>query len=77
MKRGDAIRAILEYEGFPPTHDGLLDALNKYAGDSVVPGICVECGATGHECEPDAHDNYCDECGENRVKSLLVLCNLI
>ena len=41
--------------------------------DSVVPGICTKCNATVRDCEPDAERNWCPNCGENAVKSCLVL----
>lgn len=43
--------------------------------DSVVPGICRECGCTA-EVEPDNAHGWCPGCGENKVASALVLAGL-
>lgn len=31
------------------------------------PGICLECGAGHNECEPDATNYECHECGDHMV----------
>lgn len=31
------------------------------------PGFCIACGADHDECEPDAQEYECYECGENKV----------
>lgn len=31
------------------------------------PGFCLACGADADECEPDARNYECEECGERRV----------
>jgi hypothetical protein len=33
-------------------------------------GVCLNCGEFISPCEPDAEDNYCDECGEYKVMSI-------
>jgi hypothetical protein len=53
------------------------EMLNKYATDSVVPGICVKCNMVHDSCEPDAVDNWCDECDAGTVKSILVIAGVI
>ena len=54
-----------------------VDALLRYSmWDSIVPGICGECYGT-MDCEPDARENYCDNCGGNTVQSGLVLAGII
>lgn len=30
-------------------------------------GFCIACGAEHYECEPDARNYECDECGERQV----------
>ena len=53
------------------------DMLNHFATDSVVPGICVKCHSIHESCEPDATDNWCDECDAGTVKSILILAGVI
>jgi hypothetical protein len=31
------------------------------------PGICLACGADSNECEPDARNYICEDCGEAQV----------
>jgi hypothetical protein len=36
--------------------------------DDTLTGICILCGATHEgECEPDARNYYCTECGNKGV----------
>lgn len=56
---------------------GIEELLEEATFDSVAPGICTSCRAVTDSCEPDASRNYCDCCGENRVKSALVLAGLV
>ena len=44
--------------------------------DSVAHGICTQCKGT-QECEPDARANWCDNCGENTVRSSLDIAGII
>lgn len=54
-----------------------LNALVSHAAvDDVSPAICMEC-ETITESEPDAEENYCEECGQYDVKSLLILAGVI
>ena len=55
----------------------VMDMLERYAIESVVPGVCTKCDAVIDSCEPDAEDNWCDECDEGTVKSILVLAGVI
>jgi len=55
----------------------VMEMLEQYATDSVVPGICVRCNAVHDSCEPDAEDCWCDECDAGTVKSILVLAGVI
>lgn len=45
--------------------------------DNVAWGVCRYCGAVSEPHEPDAESNWCEECGENAVASVLVLAGLI
>lgn len=53
------------------------DLLERYALDSVVPGACHDCGLVVDSCEPDMRHGYCDNCGGNKVRSILVLEGII
>jgi hypothetical protein len=35
--------------------------------DYCSQGVCKACGAINGDCEPDAEDYPCDDCGENQV----------
>ncbi len=45
--------------------------------DSVCPGICIKCEGVIDACEPDAVNNWCDECDKPTVRSALVLGGII
>ncbi len=53
------------------------DVLEGATFDSVSPGICTSCRTTHDSCEPDADANHCDSCGEDHVKSALVLAGIL
>jgi predicted RNA-binding Zn-ribbon protein involved in translation (DUF1610 family) len=36
-------------------------------------GVCIACGATKNECEPDASDYRCPECNEDMVFGIELL----
>lgn len=42
--------------------------------DSVVVGLCLECGFDGHSVEPDASGYTCDDCEAEAVVSVVELC---
>jgi hypothetical protein len=54
------------------------ELLEEWGHDSVVPGICMNpgCDYTA-EYEPDQREGWCDVCGTQSVKSLLVLQGVI
>ncbi|HWM90305.1 MAG TPA: hypothetical protein VN493_06015 [Thermoanaerobaculia bacterium] len=54
------------------------ELLEDFALDSLVPGICMnaECDFTT-EYEPDQRAGWCEHCGSQTVKSLLVLVGVI
>lgn len=62
------IQDLIEEYGY----DNEIEFLEEFGMDNIVPGICVECGAT-FEYEPDQDRGYCEICGKNTVKSALVL----
>lgn len=74
ISRNDRLlKLVMEDEGF----DTVLDMLERYVTDSIVTGVCVKCEAIESSCEPDATDNICGNCGENKVKSIMILAGII
>ena len=45
--------------------------------DANPPGICTICGDWVIAIEPDSSRGYCESCGNNTVKSALVLAGII
>jgi len=45
--------------------------------DSVVDGVCGECGETTGGHEPDARDNVCSCCGASAVASVAVILGVL
>lgn len=74
--------------GISATDNNLLEDLAKAEGldvmtmleidtfDSVAHGICTSCKGT-QECEPDARQNWCENCGTNTVRSSLDIAGII
>lgn len=48
------------------TTDRVLEAVEESMLDSGFPGFCLACGADA-ECEPDARNYRCAECGAMEV----------
>ena len=69
------IESILESEGY----DTIEDFLEDYAFESVVPGKCMNeaCGWVITLCEPDLTNGWCEGCGQQTVKSSLVLIGIV
>ena len=63
---------LCEAEGF----ENIDELLEASICDSVCPAICMECGCTA-EMEPDQRAGCCEQCGQNKVVSCLVLAGLI
>lgn len=38
-----------------------------YRNYDFYPGICLSCGKSANNCEPDAEDYTCHKCGEKQV----------
>jgi len=73
MNKNDIlIQAALESSDFSTIEDMFENAVY----DSVATAICIECGLVT-EMEGDQREGYCEGCGENKVKSVLVLAELI
>ena len=53
------------------------EMLERSVVDSVVPGICTDCYTVEENCEPDATENFCNECEANEVQSCLIIAGLI
>ena len=49
------------------TADRIMDGCMRRDTSLDNPGICIACGADHDECEPDAREYECDECGKNAV----------
>lgn len=54
-----------------------VDVVLKAAEDSTFGmdniGFCIACGAEHYECEPDATEYECEECGEHKVYAAVEL----
>jgi hypothetical protein len=66
------LETLAEIEGYEDAQE-MLEAAGC---DSVVPAICTECDATA-ELEPDAENDYCEECGGNTLSSCLIIAGVI
>ena len=68
------LEKLFEIEGY----DALDELLDATFSDSVSPGICTndECD-DAVEVEPDQDQGWCKSCGNNTVKSALILADLI
>lgn len=65
---------LIDIEGF----DDLMEALQEWSSDSVVPGICCNDNCNNVEdVEPDCRDGWCSECSTNTVQSGMVLAGAI
>ena len=55
-------------------YDSPFELMEEYITDSVCPGICMnpDCDYTT-EVEPDCGSGYCEECGTQTVKSVMML----
>ena len=49
------------------TMDRLMEAANRRHYSLDNPGFCIACGAQQNNCEPDAVNYKCDNCGEKAV----------
>jgi hypothetical protein len=47
--------------------DDVIDACKRRVTTLDNPGFCIKCGAESNECEPDARNYPCAECGERSV----------
>ena len=53
-----------------------IDLMVDYVHESTVPAICSDCDFST-EYEPDCENGYCENCGTNTVKSILILQGVI
>ncbi len=67
-KRAVRLLELCEAEGF----ENIGELLEASICDSVCPAICMDCGCTA-EMEPDQRAGYCEQCGQNKVVSCLIL----
>ena len=49
------------------TIDRVIDAAKSEMFGLENPGFCLACGAEHDECEPDAREYLCEQCGERKV----------
>ncbi len=54
-----------------------MDMLEEFALEGVVPGVCRNCHTVSGSNEPDATENWCSECEQNKVVSILILAGLV
>jgi len=72
MTKKEALEAATDAFGF----NSSLELLEAATADSVVPGICLNCGYT-EELEPDACDYDCPECKLPMLSSVLVIAEIL
>lgn len=55
-----------------------LDLAEEYIADGICPSVCMNptCDFIT-DMEPDQDAGYCEECGTNSVKSLMILLGVI
>jgi hypothetical protein len=68
----DSLAILLKDLGF----NSFDEYAESYDWDSIVPAICVNCNEIT-EAEPGCTDGLCSACGENKVKSILILGGVI
>ena len=68
------LNTLARDEGF----ETIMEFLEAYGTDSVVPGICVrpDCNYSVG-VEPDQDRGWCEECSAGTVKSGLILAGII
>lgn len=49
------------------TIEKVVDAVERNLFTLDNPGFCIACGAEVDSCDPDAHGDDCDECGQPQV----------
>lgn len=49
------------------TAERVMEAVQLRDSSLENPGFCIACGADHDECEPDARNYECYECGERKV----------
>ena len=49
------------------TQDRVLEAVQRAMFGTDNPGFCMACGADHDECEPDARNYECHECGKREA----------
>jgi hypothetical protein len=68
------LNRLIELEGL----EDLMEFLQVYNTEPVVPGICTNAGCDHtEEVEPDCTDGWCEVCNANTIKSGLILAGVI
>lgn len=57
-------------------HDDIMEFLESECQDGVCPAICTSCQHTA-EGEPDLDRGWCEGCGQQTLKSALVIAGVI
>jgi hypothetical protein len=70
--RQELIHKVADYLGMEEA--AILEA--AATGDEC-PGICLKCEAVVDDIEPDQDRGWCEDCGKNRIVSVLRLAGLI
>lgn len=74
----ETLNALLVDEGYDPDNDDeVMQCIEVYVYDSVVPGCCRNCLATTTRCEPDMREGWCHACEGQEVQSILVLAGIM
>jgi len=69
----ELLKKIATDQGF----ESVMDLLEHFAIDGVVPGACTVCAVIQDSCEPDMEEGTCSECDNDAVKSCLILAGVI
>jgi len=71
-KNQELLNLIVEETGMDE-----MELLESATFGSVSWGACRNCGHVSEPHEPDADENWCENCEENKVASVLVLAEMI
>lgn len=72
----------------PYKNEDLLDLISHHLGDidelveaalydETCPGACAQCGTVHDSVDINDTDEYCDQCGDDAVQSVVVLAGVV